>query len=52
MLDRVGRMQLPEEYMKALDLRDRVRLDLEPEHITVRPGQPHAPRTTQKETDE
>jgi len=41
-LDRVGRLQLPEEYMKALELRDRVRLDLESEYIAVRPGRPHA----------
>lgn len=44
-LDRVGRMQLPEEYMKALDLRDRVRLDLEDDFVSVRPGQPHAATT-------
>ncbi|MCL2514321.1 MAG: ABC transporter ATP-binding protein [Microbacteriaceae bacterium] len=37
-LDRVGRMQLPPEYVRALDLRDRVRLSLEPEHVEVRKG--------------
>ncbi|GAA1923374.1 ABC transporter ATP-binding protein [Microbacterium aoyamense] len=47
-LDKVGRMQLPEEYMKALELKDRVRLDLEPDHVSVRPGQPH-PRTSSEE---
>ncbi|HEY8451555.1 MAG: ABC transporter ATP-binding protein [Micromonosporaceae bacterium] len=38
LLDRAGRMQLPRSYVEALDLRDRVRLDLEPDHIEVRPG--------------
>ena len=34
-LDRAGRMQLPAEYRVALGLRDRVRLELEPDHIGV-----------------
>ncbi|WP_193509482.1 ABC transporter ATP-binding protein [Cryobacterium sp. BB736] len=38
-LDRVGRLQLPDEFMAALDLRDRVRLALEPDHVGVWPGQ-------------
>lgn len=38
-LDRVGRMQLPGEYIEALGMKDRVRLGLEPDHVTVRPGQ-------------
>lgn len=37
-LDRVGRLQLPEEFVSALELRDRVRLDLEPDRVEVRPG--------------
>jgi hypothetical protein len=36
-LDRVGRLQLPPEFVEALDLRDRVRLALEPDHVQVRP---------------
>lgn len=36
-LDRVGRMQLPHEYMEALDLKDRVRLTLDPDHVNVWP---------------
>lgn len=36
-LDRAGRLQLPQEYLTALDLRDRVRLALEPDRIEVRP---------------
>ena len=50
-LDRVGRMQLPEEYMKALELKDRVRLDLEPDHISVRSGQQQSPRTNENGSD-
>ncbi|MBI5160691.1 MAG: ABC transporter ATP-binding protein [Micrococcales bacterium] len=34
-LDRVGRLQLPEEYIAALALRDRVRLGLEEDHVQV-----------------
>ncbi|MFD0317812.1 ATP-binding cassette domain-containing protein [Streptomyces flavalbus] len=37
MLDRAGRLQLPAEYIRALGMRDRVALELEPDHITVRP---------------
>jgi hypothetical protein len=37
-LDRAGRMQLPAAFVEALSLRDRVRLDLEPDHVEVRPG--------------
>lgn len=38
MLDRTGRMQLPAAFVEALELRDRVRLNLEPDHVEVRPG--------------
>jgi ABC-type lipoprotein export system ATPase subunit len=34
-LDSAGRLQLPERYVSALDLRRRVRLELEPDHIGV-----------------
>nr|WP_227820280.1 ABC transporter ATP-binding protein [Agromyces aureus] len=37
-LDRVGRLQLPHEFVQRLDLRDRVRLALEPDHVGVWPG--------------
>ncbi|WP_432133069.1 ABC transporter ATP-binding protein [Streptomyces sp. bgisy154] len=37
MLDRAGRLQLPAEYTRTLDMRDRVALDLEEDHITVWP---------------
>ncbi len=34
-LDRVGRMQLPQDYISKLALRDRVRLELEEDHVQV-----------------
>ena len=37
-IDRVGRLQLPREYVSALELHERVRLALEPDHLTVWPG--------------
>jgi putative ABC transport system ATP-binding protein len=37
-LDRAGRLQLPREFVGALGLRDRVRLELEPDHVGVWPG--------------
>ena len=45
-LDRTGRMQLPAAFVDALALRDRVRLNLEPDHVEVRPGdRAHAERS-------
>jgi ABC-type methionine transport system ATPase subunit len=38
-LDRVGRLQLPHEYLDALQLQDRVRLTLDPDHINVWPDE-------------
>jgi len=35
-LDRAGRLQLPAAFVAALSLRDRVRLNLEPDHVEVR----------------
>jgi ABC-type lipoprotein export system ATPase subunit len=43
-LDRAGRMQLPAEFTAALQLRDRVRLSLEPDRVEVRPGDRPVPR--------
>ena len=37
-VDRVGRLQLPDDFVTALDLRDRVRLALESDHVGVWPG--------------
>lgn len=36
-LDRVGRLQLPPDVVAQLGLRDRVRLGLEPDHVSVWP---------------
>lgn len=36
-LDRAGRLQLPRDYVDALSLERRVRLALEPDHISIRP---------------
>ena len=41
-LDRRGRMQFPAAFVDALSLRDRVRLNLQPDHVQVRPGQDDA----------
>lgn len=39
-LDSVGRLQLPVEYVNRLDLVDRVRLALEPDHVGIWPAGP------------
>jgi putative ABC transport system ATP-binding protein len=44
-LDRAGRLQLPREFTEALDMRDRVRLDLETDHIGVWPDLPSGAET-------
>jgi ABC-type methionine transport system ATPase subunit len=44
-LDRAGRMQLPAAFVAELDLRDRVRLNLEPDHVAVRPAPPQPGRS-------
>jgi ABC-type lipoprotein export system ATPase subunit len=36
-LDRVGRLQLPQEYLTRLSMRDRVRLELEHDHVQIHP---------------
>ena len=37
-LDRVGRLQLPEEYLRSLSLKDLVRLELDTDHVKVHPA--------------
>ena len=37
-LDRAGRLQLPAAFVEQLQMRDRVRLNLEPDHVQVRPA--------------
>ncbi len=41
-LDRVGRLQLPRSHVEALGLERRVRLALEPDHISVWPDRDRA----------
>lgn len=36
-LDRVGRLQLPQEYLTSLSLKDLVRLELDTDHVKVHP---------------
>ena len=38
-LDRAGRLQLPSEFRRSLGLRDRVRLELESDHVGVWPDE-------------
>ncbi len=38
-LDRAGRLQMPKTYVQSLELRDRVKLKLENDHVSVWPGQ-------------
>ncbi|MEP6481765.1 MAG: ABC transporter ATP-binding protein [Rhodoglobus sp.] len=46
-LDRAGRLQLPAEYRRSLGLHNRVRLELENDHVGIWPG-----GETKKETHE
>ena len=41
-LDRAGRLQLPREMTETLGMRDRVRLQAEPDHIGVWPDRPRS----------
>jgi ABC-type lipoprotein export system ATPase subunit len=44
-LDRAGRLQIPKDYRNALGLKDRVRLDLEDDHLGVwADGAPRKPK--------
>ena len=42
-LDRAGRVQLPSDMTARLGMRDRVRLQGQPDHIQVWPDRPHPP---------
>jgi peptide/nickel transport system ATP-binding protein len=37
-MDRAGRLQMPQAYIESLDMRERVKLRLEQDHISVWPG--------------
>jgi len=41
LLDRVGRLQLPSEYVDILEMQRRVRLTLDPDHINIWPDRPN-----------
>jgi ABC-type lipoprotein export system ATPase subunit len=49
-LDRVGRLQLPQDYITQLAMRDRVRLGLEDDHVTVSPVNTPAGEATDEPT--
>lgn len=53
-LDRAGRLQLPSDFRRTLGLRDRVRLELESDHVGVWPdGSPRKPAAeSTEEVDE
>ncbi len=57
-LDKAGRLQLPEEFITTLNMRERVRLALEADHVGVFPsaptsldGEPHEHRVTDSPVD-
>lgn len=45
-LDRVGRLQLPREFVEALGLRHRVRVELVDDHVEIWPQEPEHTGTT------
>jgi len=48
-LDRAGRLQLPLDFIEALELKDRVRLALEPDHVGVWPDRDRVGTSASKE---
>jgi ABC-type lipoprotein export system ATPase subunit len=50
-LDRAGRLQLPRSHVEALELRNRVRLRLEEDHVGVWPDQPRAGDASAREKE-
>ncbi|WP_153395857.1 ABC transporter ATP-binding protein [Ornithinicoccus halotolerans] len=51
-IDRAGRMQLPSGYVAELGLRDRVRLELETDHVGVWPDRPATRRPAGEKEDD
>lgn len=51
-IDRAGRMQLPSGYVAELGLRDRVRLELESDHVGVWPDRPDTGRNAREEEED
>ena len=50
-LDRAGRLQLPRAHVEALELRNRVRLRLEEDHVGVWPDRPAAVPAGRRDAD-
>jgi len=51
-LDRAGRLQLPQAYIEALEMRDRVKLRLREDHVGVYPDRNgDAPGVTEREEE-
>ena len=51
-IDAAGRLQLPAGYLERLQLRDRVRLELELDRVSVFPGQQNQPAATEGDLHE
>jgi ABC-type lipoprotein export system ATPase subunit len=51
-LDRAGRVQLPRDFVTTLGLRERVRLELEPDHVGVWQAQTRKRRSRDEGADE
>ena len=52
LLDRAGRVQLPRDFVTTLGLRERVRLELEPDHVGVWQAQTGNSGNRDEEVDE
>jgi peptide/nickel transport system ATP-binding protein len=50
-LDRLGRLQLPRAYVNTLEMRERVRVHLEPDHVSVWPQQADERRPSDEPTE-
>jgi DNA-binding transcriptional regulator/RsmH inhibitor MraZ len=51
-LDRAGRVQLPRDFVTTLGLHERVRLELEPDHVGVWQAQTRKRSSREEEVDE
>jgi ABC-type lipoprotein export system ATPase subunit len=51
-LDRAGRLQLPRAHVDSLELRDRVRLRLEEDHVGIWPDRSRSPRRERLEPEQ
>ncbi|SHJ63541.1 ABC-type lipoprotein export system, ATPase component [Tessaracoccus bendigoensis DSM 12906] len=51
-IDRNGRIQLPAGHVRSLGLHERVRLELEPDHVGIWPGTGHSAPSRRAATDD